>query len=90
MLADLTAGQACRDHLPWRTQMMRDLQARCGSSASIVHAVQDMQHAILVESARARHIFAGGTREALGSQRVEALNNREGGGLRCALFVFLR
>eukprot|EP00969_Alexandrium_andersonii_P150698 6664178-Alexandrium_andersonii.AAC.1 len=59
--------------------MMRDLQARCESSASIVHVVQDMQHAILVESARAWQGFAGGTREALGSQRVEALSNREGG-----------
>eukprot|EP00969_Alexandrium_andersonii_P236228 10429487-Alexandrium_andersonii.AAC.1 len=38
-----------------------------------------MQHAILVESARARQSFAGGTREALGSQRVAALNDREGG-----------
>eukprot|EP00969_Alexandrium_andersonii_P313561 13853744-Alexandrium_andersonii.AAC.1 len=73
MLADLTAGPACRDHLPWRTQMIRDLQARCESSASIVHAVQDMQHAILVESARARQSFAGGAGEALGSQRVETL-----------------
>eukprot|EP00969_Alexandrium_andersonii_P235255 10386503-Alexandrium_andersonii.AAC.1 len=48
-----------------------------------------MQPAMLAESSNARQGFAGSTREALGSQCVAALVNREGGRLRCVLYVFL-